>query len=76
VGQHPDHVGGAPVAVNMVWMLAHTTVIGKEGAEVIRLAAPTPWRRVRGMRTPPPTPPTGPPVSSTEPETETRTLSV
>jgi len=68
----PARAGGAPVAVNVVWMLAHTTVFGKEDAEVIRLA-PT-WRRVREAHVPAPPPPSVP-VSSTEPETSGQTAS-
>lgn len=72
----PARSGGAPVAVNVVWLLAHTTVVGKEGTEVIRLAAPAQWRRVRQIPAPAPQPPTGPPISSTEPEPEVRPVSV
>jgi hypothetical protein len=60
----PARAGGAPVAVNVVWMLAHTTVFGKEDAEVVRLAPA--WRPVRETHAPPPAPPSVP-VSSTEP---------
>ena len=60
----PARAGGAPVAVNVVWMLAHTTVFGKEGAEVVRLAPA--WRRVRETHAPAPPPPSVP--VSTGPE--------
>jgi hypothetical protein len=60
----PALAGGSPVAVNVVWLLAHTTVVGKEGAEVVRLAPA--WRRPRETHTPPPRPPSVP-VTSTEP---------
>jgi hypothetical protein len=60
----PARAGGAPVAVNVVWMLAHTTVFGKEDAEVVRLAPA--WRPVRETHAPPPAPPSVP-VSRTEP---------
>jgi hypothetical protein len=68
----PARAGGAPVAVNVVWMLAHTTVFGKEDAEVVRLAPA--WRRVRETRTPP-APPPSVPVSSAEPDDVTPTAS-
>jgi hypothetical protein len=61
----PARAGGAPVAVNVVWMLAHTTVFGKEDAEVIRLAPS--WRPARDTRVPAPPPPSVP-ISSAEPE--------
>lgn len=61
----PARAGGAHVAVNVVWLLAHTTVVGKEGTEVVRLAPPA-WRRPREAHTPPPRPPSVP-VTSTEP---------
>jgi hypothetical protein len=61
----PARAGGTPVAVNVVWMVAHTTVFGKQDAEVIRLAPA--WRRVRETSAPPP-PPRGVPISSTEPD--------
>ena len=60
----PARAGGAPVAVNVVWLLAHTTVVGKEGTEVVRLAPA--WRRPRETHTPPRRPPSVP-VTSTEP---------
>jgi hypothetical protein len=68
----PARAGGAPVAVNVVWMLAHTTVFGKEDAEVVRLAPA--WRRARETRTPP-APPPSVPVSSAEPDDVTPTAS-
>jgi hypothetical protein len=68
----PARAGGAPVAVNVVWMLAHTTVFGKEDAEVVRLAPA--WRRVRETRTPP-APPPSVPISSAEPDDVTPTAS-
>jgi hypothetical protein len=68
----PARAGGAPVAVNVVWMLAHTTVFGKEDAEVVRLAPA--WRRVRETRTPP-APPPSVPISSAEPDAVTPTAS-
>jgi hypothetical protein len=67
----PARAGGAPVAVNVVWLLAHTTVVGKEGLEVIRFAPQ--WRRVP----PPPAapaiqlPPPSVPVSSIDPRIDT-----
>jgi hypothetical protein len=66
----PARAGGAPVAVNVVWMLAHTTVFGKEGAEVVRLAPA--WRRVRETHAPAPPPPSIP--VSTGPEDVGSTL--
>jgi hypothetical protein len=36
----PARAGGAPVAVNVVWLLAHTTVIGKDGLETVTPAPP------------------------------------
>ncbi len=68
----PARAGGEAVAVNVVWMLAHTTVFGKEDAEVVRLA-PT-WRRVREAHAPAPPPPSVP-VSSTEPDPAVPTAS-
>jgi putative zinc finger protein len=35
----PARAGGAPIAVSMVWLLAHTTVVGRE-ADVQRLMRP------------------------------------
>jgi hypothetical protein len=35
----PARAGGAPIAVSMVWVLAHTTVVGRE-ADVERLSRP------------------------------------
>ena len=35
----PARAGGAPIAVSMVWLLAHTTVVGRE-ADVDRLMRP------------------------------------
>ena len=61
----PARAGGTPVAVNVVWMVAHTTVFGKQDTEVVRLAPA--WRRLRETQTPAPPPP-GVPVSSTEPD--------
>ncbi len=37
----PARAGGAPIAVSMVWLLAHTTVVGRE-ADVDRLMRPLP----------------------------------
>jgi len=62
----PARAGGTAVAVNVVWMVAHTTVFGKQDAEVVRLAPA--WRRVRGAHAPA-TPPPSVPISSTEPDT-------
>jgi hypothetical protein len=48
----PARAGGAPVAVNVIWLMAHTTVVGKEtldapGARPVRrLQAPPPVRPV------------------------------
>jgi hypothetical protein len=60
------------VAVNVVWLLAHTTVVGKEGTEVVRLAPA--WRRPREAHTPPPQPPSVP-VTSTEPTPDAQAVS-
>lgn len=68
----PARAGGTPVAVNVVWMVAHTTVFGKQDAEVVRLAPA--WRRVREPHTPAP-PPRSVPISSTEPDAELPTAS-
>jgi Putative zinc-finger len=68
----PARAGGAPVAVNVVWLLAHTTVVGKEGTEVVRLAPA--WRRPREAHTPPPQPPSVP-VTSTEPTPDAQAVS-
>lgn len=38
----PARAGGAPVAVSMVWLLAHTTVVGKSGDAWPILQAPAP----------------------------------
>jgi hypothetical protein len=60
----PARSGGAPVAVNVIWLMAHTTVVGKETFDV-------PVRRVR--RVPPPAPPVpdvtpaAAPVSNSQP---------
>lgn len=67
----PARAGGAPVAVNVVWLLARTTVVGKGGLEVIHL---TPrWENVPARRTSPAIqlPPPSVPVSSIDPATET-----
>jgi hypothetical protein len=37
----PARAGGAPIAVSMIWLLAHTTVVGRE-ADVDRLMRPLP----------------------------------
>jgi hypothetical protein len=47
-------------------MVAHTTVFGKQDAEVVRLAPA--WRRVRDAHAPA-TPRPSVPISSTEPDT-------
>ena len=52
----PARAGGAPVAVSMVWLLAHTTVVGS-AADVERLMrplAPTPESTSMGPRRPRP----------------------
>lgn len=52
----PARAGGAPVAVSMVWLLAHTTVVGS-AADVDRLnrpLAPTPVSTTMGPRQPRP----------------------
>jgi hypothetical protein len=67
----PARAGGAPVAVNVVWLLAHTTVVGKDGVEVVHLTNPA---RVREARTPAPARPSVP-ISSTIPATEPPTAS-
>jgi hypothetical protein len=69
----PARAGGTPVAVNVVWMVAHTTVFGKQDAEVVRLSPA--WRRVRGTHAPAPPPPSVP-ISSTEPDAMSSTASV
>jgi anti-sigma factor RsiW len=49
----PARAGGAPVAVNVIWLMAHTTVVGKETLDTPgvrparRLQAPAPVRRVQ-----------------------------
>jgi hypothetical protein len=60
----PARAGGAPVAVNVVWLLAHTTVVGRERAPVV---ARTPV--VRRTHEAAPAAPRVPsvPVSSTSP---------
>jgi hypothetical protein len=68
----PARAGGEAVAVNVVWMLAHTTVFGKDGAEVVRLEPA--WRRVRETHAPAPPPPSVP-VSSAEPDAGAPTAS-
>lgn len=45
----PARAGGSPVAVNMVWLLAHTTVVAKSEADVPGLRS---WSRPR--ESPPP----------------------
>lgn len=49
----PARSGGTPVAVNVIWLMAHTTVIGKESLETLpvrrprrRLQSPAPARPV------------------------------
>jgi hypothetical protein len=59
----PAMAGGEPVAVNVVWLLAHTTVIGREGAP-LPIAAPL--RRIPAPAAAP-RPATSGPVSATEP---------
>jgi len=51
----PARAGGAPVAVNVIWLMAHTTVVGKHEADVV-IAAP------RVPRSRPPAPAAPPPV--------------
>jgi hypothetical protein len=46
----PARSRGTPVAVNVIWLMAHTTVVGKETFDV-----PAASRRLR--RVPPPAPP-------------------
>ena len=46
----PARSGGNPVAVNVIWLMAHTTVIGKESLDAVPAARPR--RRVA-----PPSPP-------------------
>jgi anti-sigma factor RsiW len=61
----PARAGGAPVAVNVIWLMAHTTVVGKETLE-------SGVRRVRPVQPPPPvrqvTPATAP-ISQAPPAT-------
>ncbi|HXE80274.1 MAG TPA: hypothetical protein VNK41_05965, partial [Vicinamibacterales bacterium] len=52
----PARAGGSPVAVNVIWLMAHTTVVGKHEAD-LATAAP----RVRRTRPQPPAAP-APPV--------------
>jgi anti-sigma factor RsiW len=63
----PARSGGAPVAVNVVWLLSHTTVVGKfHERDLIPSVAPT-WRRLReGSSATRP----GTPISETRPTTE------
>jgi hypothetical protein len=65
----PARSGGAPVAVNVVWLMAHTTVVGKEGIELIHLAPV--WHPVRRAPIPPATPPAAEPISRSLPAGET-----
>jgi Putative zinc-finger len=65
----PARARGAPVAVNVVWLMAHTTVVGKEGIELIH-RTPS-WHPVRRMPLPPATPPAGGPISRSGPAGET-----
>jgi hypothetical protein len=58
----PAMAGGEPVAVNVVWLLAHTTVIGREGAAV-PLGAPL--RRLPPASASPRTTTSGP-ISATQ----------
>lgn len=55
----PARAGGSPVAVNVIWLMAHTTVVGKHEADVV-IAAP----RVRPAR---PQTPTAPPPTIVAP---------
>jgi hypothetical protein len=50
----PARAGGAPIAVNVIWLMAQTTVVGKETLD------PPGARRVRRLQTPPPVPPVVP----------------
>ena len=56
----PARAGGAPVAVNVIWLMAHTTVIGKNEADVVRAA---PRVRRAEPRVPAAPPPVEAPVS-------------
>jgi hypothetical protein len=56
----PARSGRTPAAVNVVWLLAHTTVVGRER----ELRAAPVLRRLRDLRAVPATPPTGIPMSS------------
>jgi hypothetical protein len=58
----PARAGGAPVAVNVVWLMAHTTVVGRDGAPVVVL----PRAPIRRLRTDTPLPHATVPVSSKE----------
>jgi len=51
----PARAGGAPVAVNVIWLMAHTTVVGKHEADVVTAAPP-----VRRPRPPAPAAPIRP----------------
>ena len=55
----PAQAGGAPVAVSMVWLLAHTTVRGRENDayELLRKWEAPPLPRVRRAAPRPPVPP-------------------
>ena len=66
----PARSGGAPVAVNVVWLLSHTTVVGKpHQADALTSVAPT-WRRLREAG---PAPRPGTPISETRPAPEPST---
>jgi hypothetical protein len=62
----PAMAGGEPVAVNVVWLLAHTTVVGRNGAALPVVA---PLRRLPAASTTPRTP--SGPVSATQPAPST-----
>ena len=60
----PARAGGEPVAVSVVWLMAHTTVVGRDGAPVV-LAPRAPIRRLRNDS---PLPHSTVPMSSKEPQ--------
>ena len=57
----PARAGGAPVAVNVIWLMAHTTVVGKHEADVVTAAPPV--RRPRPPAPAAPAPPVEAPIS-------------
>jgi hypothetical protein len=61
----PARSGGAPVAVSVIWLMAHTTVVGKETLDL--LPVPRPARRLQVPQPRPAAVPAAEPISGVPP---------